>query len=253
MTINWSVRLEPESQSLEDRTVARLQELIRNGTFGPGDQLPSEPELAKRLGVSRPTLRAAITELVANLVLVRRRGVGTFVSASPPQLSHGLERLLGTGRSIELLGRKAGTIGLRIRREKADDDLAGRLQINPGDPVVHVSRTRTADGVAVLHCEEWIPEDLLDGGSAALDGFGPDDSLYSTLATLGLEIRQAIARIVPLVPGTRLRRLLGTPAGVPVLLLEQQHYLAKDVDRVVLFSRNYYNTERVDVHTVRRR
>jgi GntR family transcriptional regulator len=252
VSTNWSVRLDSESQSLEDRTVSRLRELVREGTFGPGDQLPSEPELAKRLGVSRPTLRAAVTELVADLVLIRRRGVGTFVSASPPQLSHGLERLLGTGKSIELLGRTPGTAGLTVEHVAADEELAGRLQVDPGDRVVHISRTRTADGVAVLHCEEWIPEDLLDG-SAALDGFAPDDSLYSTLAEMGLEIRQAIARIVPLVPDTALRRVFRTAPGVPVLLLEQQHYLAKDVDRVVLFSRNYYNTERVDVHTVRRR
>jgi GntR family transcriptional regulator len=252
MSTNWSVRLEPESQTLGDRTAARLRELIRDGTFGPGDQLPSEPELAKRLGVSRPTLRAAVTELIADLLVVRRRGVGTFVSASPPHLSHGLERLLGTGRSIELLGRTPGTTGLRVVHTTADEDLASHLQVDEGDRLVHISRTRTADSVAVLHCEEWVPEDLLPE-STALDGFGEDDSLYGTLAEMGLAVRQAIARIVPLVPDTGLRRRLNTRAGVPVLLLEQQHFLATEFDRVVLFSRNYYNTERVDLHTVRRR
>lgn len=251
MGTNWSVRLEPETQTLGDRAATRLRELIRDGVFGPGEQLPSEPELAKRLGVSRPTLRAAVTELIADLLLVRRRGVGTFVSASPPHLSHGLERLVGTGRSIELLGRTPGAIGLEVRHGTADEDLATHLQIDEGDPVVHISRTRTADGVAVLHCAEWIPEDLLPE-STALDLFDANDSLYEALAQMGLAVRQAIARFVPLVPDTELRRRLDTGPGVPVLLLEQQHFLATQIDRVVLFSRNYYNTERVDLHTVRR-
>lgn len=251
MRTDWSVRLEPESQTLEDRAASRLRELIREGVFGPGEQLPSEPELAKRLGVSRPTLRAAVTELIADLVLVRRRGVGTFVSATPPHLSHGLERLLGTGRSIELLGRTPGTTGLVVRHGVADEELATHLQIDEGEPVVHISRTRTADGMAVLHCEEWIPEDLLPEVTA-LDGFDEDDSLYEALAEMGLAVRQAIARVVPLVPDTELRRRLETRPGVPVLLLEQQHFGAAQIDRVVLFSRNYYNTERVDLHTVRR-
>lgn len=251
MRTDWSVRLESESQTLEDRTASRLRELIRGGTFSPGEQLPSEPELAKRLGVSRATLRAAVTELVADLLLVRRRGVGTFVSTSPPHLSHGLERLLGTGKSIELLGRAPGATGLRVRHTTADAELASHLQIDEGDGLVHISRTRTADGLAVLHCEEWVPKDLLPE-ETALDGFGSEDSLYATLAGMGLAVRQAIARFVPLVPDTGLQRRLKTRPGVPVLLLEQQHYLSTEIDRVVLFSKNYYNTDRVDLHTVRR-
>jgi GntR family transcriptional regulator len=248
---NWSVRAEPELRSLEDRTVARLRELIRKGTFTPGEQLPSEPELAKRLGVSRPTLRSAIAELVVDRVLVRRRGVGTFVASSLPLLSQGLERLVGTGESLELRGSVPGTTGLEVRHVVATEELAGHLQIETGEPLVQIVRTRTADGVAVMHCEEWIPEDLLPV-PASLDDFGTDDSLYSRMAEMRLPIRQAIARFIPLVPDSVLRRRLGSAPGAPVLLLEQEHYLGTEVDRIVLFSKNYYNTQLLELHAVRR-
>jgi len=248
---NWSVKSEPEELTLEERAGARLRALVRAGTLKPGDQLPAEPELARRLGISRPTLRAAVSELVASRLLVRQRGVGTFVSTSPPHLSQGLEHLMSTGASISMLGREPGTASLRVRRESADADVAERLQVLVGDSVVHISRTRTADGSPVLHCEEWISTDLLpDVG--ALDEFGADDSLYDTLASFGLVMRDALTRFIPLNPEPELCRHLDMSPGSPVLLLEQQHFLESVVDCVGLFSRNYYNCDLIDLHVVRR-
>ncbi|WDZ82454.1 GntR family transcriptional regulator [Micromonospora cathayae] len=250
METNWSIRLDTEAQTLGDRAATRLRELIHSGVFAPGQQLPAEPELARRLGVSRPTLRAAVAELIADLLLVRRRGVGTFV-ATTPHPADGLERLVGTGRGIALLGRRPGTTGLRVRHVVADRSLAGDLRIDPGDPVVHISRTRTADGVPVVHCAEWIPADLLPDPTA-LDGFGTRDSLYDVLADLGLPVRQAVARFVPVLPDPDLRDRLDVAPDVPVLLLEQRHFPATRADRIVLFSRNWYDTRRIDLQAIRR-
>src|SRR3712207_5462994 len=113
----WSIRTEDEGVRLEDRAVALVRELIRSGSLAPGEQLPSEPQLARRLGISRPTLRAALAELVADRLLVRRKGVGTFVAANPPHVSQGLERLIGTAASIRGLGRSPGTVDLRVRAQ----------------------------------------------------------------------------------------------------------------------------------------
>jgi GntR family transcriptional repressor for pyruvate dehydrogenase complex len=66
--------------------VVQLQEMIERGELRPGDRLPPERDLAKLLGVSRPTLRAGIRSLAAVGVLQSRQGAGTFVveaEASP--------------------------------------------------------------------------------------------------------------------------------------------------------------------------
>lgn len=76
--------------------VSRLQEIILSGELRPGDRLPPERELAKLLGVSRPTLRAGIRSLVAAGVLTARQGAGTFVvdSDGPLALDSGPLRLM---------------------------------------------------------------------------------------------------------------------------------------------------------------
>ena len=63
-----------------EEVVTRLQEMIQNGELAAGDRLPPERDLAKLLGVSRPTLRAGIRSLATVGILQSRQGAGTFVS-----------------------------------------------------------------------------------------------------------------------------------------------------------------------------
>src|SRR5919206_4462183 len=69
-----------------EETVDRLGTAIRLGILAPGTRLPSERELAEQLGISRSTLRQAITTLVqsGHLESIRGRGGGTFVVQEPP-------------------------------------------------------------------------------------------------------------------------------------------------------------------------
>src|SRR5918998_3745168 len=76
-------------QALDRRSLAHdaaehLRELVSSGALRPGDRLPSERELASRLGVSRPTLREAVRGLVIMGLLETRHGAGTFVVRTAP-------------------------------------------------------------------------------------------------------------------------------------------------------------------------
>ena len=63
-----------------EEVVVRLRDMIHNGELSPGDRLPPERDLAKLLGVSRPTLRAGIRSLATVGILQSRQGAGTFVA-----------------------------------------------------------------------------------------------------------------------------------------------------------------------------
>jgi GntR family transcriptional regulator, transcriptional repressor for pyruvate dehydrogenase complex len=74
--------------------VARVYELIKRHELKPGDRLPPERELAKQLGMSRPSLRAGLSSLISMGVLKSRQGAGTFLVDGPPALDSEPLRLL---------------------------------------------------------------------------------------------------------------------------------------------------------------
>lgn len=79
-----------------EEVVTRLREMIQSGELSPGDRLPPERDLAKQLGVSRPTLRAGIRSLATVGILQSKQGAGTFVAEAEesPTLDTSALRLL---------------------------------------------------------------------------------------------------------------------------------------------------------------
>jgi GntR family transcriptional regulator, transcriptional repressor for pyruvate dehydrogenase complex len=111
--------------SMFEETVARLGTAIRIGLLAPGTQLPPERELADQLGISRSTLRHALTTLVQSglLASARGRGGGTFVVPRPP-LAAGEGPPLGDGvRDVldQRLATETGALILAAERRTKDD------------------------------------------------------------------------------------------------------------------------------------
>jgi GntR family transcriptional repressor for pyruvate dehydrogenase complex len=75
-----------QSQTAFEETLERLGTAIKLGLLAPGARLPAERELCRQLGISRSTLRQALTALVqsGHLFATRGRSGGTFVAESPP-------------------------------------------------------------------------------------------------------------------------------------------------------------------------
>ncbi len=68
------------SEKLSQSVVRQIEQLILRGILRPGERLPSERDMAEKLGVSRPSLRDAIAELAESGLLVSRAGSGVFVA-----------------------------------------------------------------------------------------------------------------------------------------------------------------------------
>jgi GntR family transcriptional repressor for pyruvate dehydrogenase complex len=99
MTSTFFKTVDPERRSsTSEEVVTQMREMIHRGELRPGDRLPPERDLAKLLGVSRPTLRAAIRSLAAVGVLQSKQGAGTFVveSDGPPALDSAPLRMMAS-------------------------------------------------------------------------------------------------------------------------------------------------------------
>jgi GntR family transcriptional regulator len=154
------------------RIVDELRTEILSGRRAPGTRMPSENELAAQYRTSRPTVRRAIALLSADGLLVAQQGRGTFVRSAPHV------RILVTGasfrkhRALGLPGFNAQALeqGQRPQQEirevttiPAPPDVALRLDIDQGAPVVVRQRRFLLEGEPVALCDSYYPAALVSG------------------------------------------------------------------------------------------
>ena len=144
----------------------------------PGAPAPSERELVNLFGVARMTVRQALEALVAEGLLQRVPGRGTFV-ARPRRTA---TQVSGFSEEMHRRGLSSDSVTLLVRREQAGPGVARALGITQGDAVVHWQRLRRADGAPMGLEDAYLNEVLLPG---FLQG-GLPTSLYADLARRGL-------------------------------------------------------------------
>lgn len=153
-----SVQIESPFQRLQ----RELGELISSAKTG--DKLPTEPELAKQLGVSRSTLREAMRSFETQGLLIRKQGSGTFKADSTGVFETGLEVL----DSLETLAARLDLIvsmgELQIEQITADDELAQILNVSKDSIVVSISRVILVKGQPAAFLRDILPQDILPAG-----------------------------------------------------------------------------------------
>jgi len=236
-------------QSLSAQARQYLLDLINGGAYAPGEQLPSENELATQLGISRPTLRDALRDLESEGAVVRKHGVGTFVAAGyEHRLESGLERLESVLALATRQGLEIRCQDLQVQEELATPEIAAKLQISPGSPLTRVSRVIVVDRKPSAFMLDVAPASIL----APVD---VDDSFNGSVLDLlkqkhDLSAAWAVADIVALDADTLLAARLGVPPGQALLLLEEMLYNGEATP--LEFSRNYFIPERFRFQIVRR-
>ena len=90
----------PRDSVAVEQVIAHVRDLIERGTLRPGDRLSSERQLARDVGVSRPSVRAGLRSLAAMGVVQTRHGAGTFITDGPPALANEPLGLLATLHGI---------------------------------------------------------------------------------------------------------------------------------------------------------
>jgi GntR family transcriptional regulator len=113
----------------------------------PGEALPSETRLAQRFHVSIGTLRKAVDELVAEQVLVRQQGRGTFVGThGPSRLMFQFFRIVRADGERQLPEPEL----LGFERDRAAAHEAAALRIQPGERVLRVRNLLRLGGEPIV-------------------------------------------------------------------------------------------------------
>jgi DNA-binding GntR family transcriptional regulator len=218
----------------------RLEAAIRSGEIAPGARLENEIAIAGRLGLSRPTIRRAIQELVDKGLLVRRRGVGTQVVQG--QVTRQVE-LTSLYEDMQGAQQEPGTRVLEHAVQPANEEVAESLGLAVGSDVVYLRRQRLTGNVPVAILENHLPPEFADITTTQLEARG----LYQVLRGRGVAIRVAKQRIGARRSQGDESELLDIDRGGPVLTV---HRIAFDDNgRAIEYGRHCYRPDMYSFET----
>jgi GntR family transcriptional regulator len=226
-----------------------IMDSIAKGELKPGDKLPSEYELAEKLGVSRMTLRESLRALEEEGLLARKQGVGTFVKTRSQRIKSILDINYGVTEMITNMGFRPGTLSNKVGTVTADSHLAKTLNIAEGANVITIERVRTADDIPVVYSLDMIPDSVVSDirDIQALDG-----SVYDYLEQkCRVILSSSSARLFPTIAVRKLAKKLNIKISSPLFLLEQTD--TDQAGRPVVFSREYFVSDYFDFVIYRRR
>lgn len=212
----------------------QIEAAIERGELKPGQRLDNEVDLADRHGLSRPTVRQGIQELVRKGLLVRRRGVGTQVVHSTVRRPVELSSLYD---DLARANREPRTEVLEVADVPAATDVAVALGLAEGATVTYVRRLRFAGDEPLAVMENWLPTDLVRLDSEQLGRHG----LYEMLRRAGVDMRVANQRIGARAATTAEGKLLQERKGSPLLTMERTAY--DHSGRAVELGRHVYRAD----------
>ena len=196
-----------------------LRAEIAQGTFKPGQKLLSEDELASQYGVSRMTVRQALTDLIDAGIVYRRHGVGTFVSQAHIERDHSkLTNFFEAAEEEGIVARANVLVGEVIPAKR---QVALALKLDEGEPVNHIKTLRFANDVPVTVHDTHIPyklfPDMLKRNFEHLH-------IWTHMEDYGYRVKRAIQKIEAQDADDELAQLLGIEVGGPILYKERTVY-----------------------------
>lgn len=228
------------------RTEDALRTLI--GAMEPGSFLPSEPALAKQLGVSRATLREAMRPFEEQGLIVRRQGVGTMVAQAPQVIESGLEVLESVPTLASRINLRVEMGALEVQERPPTAAERELFKIESTTPVVEVSRTLLAAGRPVTYLVDVLPEGILPVDMIRSDFVG---SVLDVLLERGEPIlHHSRTEISAASASAEIARLLHIQRGDVLLVFEA--WLCTARGRAVDHSLSYFLPGTFRFHVLRR-
>lgn len=221
--------------SLYQRLARALRDAIERGVVKPEEALPAERDLAADFSISRITVRKALDALVADGLLVRRQGAGTFVAG---RVEKQFAKLSSFTEDMAARGRAVTSSWLMQAEGAVTPDESMMLGLGPGASVYRFRRIRFADDVPLAIEHSAIAGFALAGADAVRD------SLYTALEASGNRPVRALQRLRAVLFTPDQARLLGVEKGAPGLFIERRGFL--DDGRAVEATQSWYRGDAYD-------
>jgi GntR family transcriptional regulator len=222
----------------------QLENLLRGqiqlGDYKPGQALPTEDQLTKSYGVSRATVRKALSALEQDGLIIKKTGKGSYVSNKIKMLIP--MKLSGTINDIIGVGIKTNIKTLRFDIIASSSHVAEKLAVEPEIPVCRIERLRFVERTPFSHLLMYIPYDLgINISKKELQ----KSSLYSLLeAKYDLKITHGYQTIDATMADSRVASLLQVSICSPLLRIKRIVYdiMNRPIQyAIILYRPDLYN------------
>jgi GntR family transcriptional regulator len=208
---------------------------VRDGTYRPGEQIPTEPALCAMFGVSRITVRKAVDELVREGWLVRHQGRGTFVELSSARGPASVD-LSEAISQVADLGAVTRVRDVYVAEVAPDEETRAALALGPDERVQRATHVRLLRGVPLGFITTFVPLDVAARVKPHDAGGQP---LFELLERSGIRVGEAEQWIAATLANVDVARSLAIDVGAPLLRLTRVVFDAggRPVERVVALYR----------------
>lgn len=199
----------------------QLKEILKSdileGMFAPNQQMPSESELINKFGVSRITVRQALSELQSEGLIFRVHGKGTFVSR--PRAFQDLGSLRGFGTAMRQMGYETHSKVLSTRSMRPPQHVQEKLNLSKGQKVTELQRLRFLNREPVSVDVSYLPSDI---GDRLINEDLANQDVFSILENnFQISLGFADLQISSTVSDESLAKRLRISEGSPVMFIER--------------------------------
>ena len=234
--------------SLTEQARDHIKQRILADEFD-GGRIPSETDLANNLGVSRTTIRDALSRLEIEGVIYRKQGAGTFVNEPGLQIKSRLEEIWSYESILEDHGYTPSTRILNIYSEEAVPNIATDLKLAPKVRVVIAEKLFLEDEEPVILTRNYIPEKLI------IQPFHDTDFQVPIFEFLTKYCEQHLSyylsEIVPVAVSDSLAGKLNLPVDTALISFEEIGY--SEDNEPILKAYSYFRDDLLRLRLIRRR
>lgn len=221
------------------RVADSIEQGIADGTYARDTRLPGELEIAETHRVNRHTVRRALAALAERGLVRAERGSGTYVEA--PRIAYPLRSRTRFSEIVGAGGHEADGKLLNASVETASQDLAKRLGLKTGAPLLRIDALRTADRIPICVGTKWMSADRFPDGGKIYEKLRSTTKLLAHFSVR--DYRRGWTKVTAAIAEAADAARLDLALGRPVLVVDS---LDTEPDgKPLLTSRSRFAAERV--------
>lgn len=228
-----------------------IKKRIAEGIYKPGERLASEPFLAEELGVSRGTLREALTMLENEGIIIRKHGKGSFVNKNSSKILAGIEKMESLINTIRQSGHVARDEVIAIEDIKIDEKIAKLLEVPLKTPGYAIKSLRYSDDEPVIYCYDILPGWVVSNKEILKARYRCESLTEFFDKHTKFNPRQFVSTVSALLSPEEVAGYLRVSSKIPMIYLEGVMYDDRDIP--INFGCQYFRSDKYQFKLVRRR